>query len=203
MGSKLRFGCAFLTLFGFAGAFRGLTHPDPISSSELEIEDFVFFVYLSSSYLKLYVLSLVCFALKKTFFKTVFDFFEMLTEFALLTALTLTDDEREALRDKVSEWVRGFLPKLKRESSRTEKCRLVASVERHEFRGDLIGTFNWRFCKFVGDKGFIFNAEERELEEFTATLFQEKILGQDPSLSGVLVARSEITEEIGEWKFER
>ena len=47
-GSKLRFGCVFFALFGFAGAFLGLTHPDPISSSELDIEDLVFVAYFSS-----------------------------------------------------------------------------------------------------------------------------------------------------------
>ena len=57
----------------------------------------------------------------------------MLTEFALLTALTLNEDEREALRGEINEWVKCFLPKLERQSTRTEKCRLVASVERQVF----------------------------------------------------------------------
>jgi len=50
-----------------------------------------------------------------------FNFSEMLTELALLTALTLNTDEREVLRDKINEWVKLFLPKLERKSTRTEK----------------------------------------------------------------------------------
>ena len=108
----------------------------------------------------------------------------MLTEFALLTALTLTDDEREVLRNKVNGWVKSILPKLKRESSRTEKCRLIASVERHEFRYNY-NAIKWRFFKFVGNKGILFDEKKRQLEdsrtgrpfgEFEATSFQKKIL---------------------------
>ena len=61
----------------------------------------------------------------------------MLTEFCFLAALTLNEDERAVLRTEIDEWVKYFLPKLERESTRTEKCRLIASVERHEF-GDYI-----------------------------------------------------------------
>ena len=75
-----------------------------------------------------------------------------MTEFALLTALTLNSDEREVLRDKMDEWVKCFLPKLERKSTRTEKCRLIASVERQEFERDWSAE-KWRFCKFVGKNG--------------------------------------------------
>jgi len=122
----------------------------------------------------------------------------MLTEFALLTALTLNSDEREVLRDKIDEWVKLFLPKLERESTRTEKCRLVASVERHEF-GRFGSARNWRFCKFDGNKGILFDENEEELEEFKATSFQKKILRQNPTLSNVVLDRSEIMEENGKW----
>jgi len=105
----------------------------------------------------------------------------MLTEFALLTALTLNSDEREVLRDKIDEWVKCFLPKLKRESTREEKCRLIASVERQEFERDWYAR-KWRFCGFVGKKGFIFDECEIELEEFKATFFQKRILRQNPIL---------------------
>ena len=76
----------------------------------------------------------------------------MITEFLWLTLLTLKENEREALRGKFDEWLKCFLPKHERESTRTAKCRLVASVERHEF-GDFFTAKNWRFCKFLGNIG--------------------------------------------------
>ena len=55
------------------------------------------------------------------------QFSSMLTEFALLTALTMNADEREAFRGEIINWVKFFLPKISRESTRTAKCRLIAS----------------------------------------------------------------------------
>ena len=69
----------------------------------------------------------------------------MLTEFCFLAALTLNEDERAVLRGEIDEWVKSFLPKLERESTREEKCRLIASVERHEFE-DIFNASKWRFC---------------------------------------------------------
>ncbi|CBY13855.1 unnamed protein product [Oikopleura dioica] len=124
----------------------------------------------------------------------------MLTEFALLTALTLNSDEREVLRDKIDEWVKLFLPKLERESTRTEKCRLIASVERHEFEDDS-NAADWRFCKFVGKNGIIFNEDKRQIQKFKATSFQKRILRRNPNLSDIFIGRSEIKEENGIWNF--
>ncbi|CBY15060.1 unnamed protein product [Oikopleura dioica] len=122
----------------------------------------------------------------------------MLTEFALLTALTLNSDEREVLRDKIDEWVKCFLPKLERESTREEKCRLIASVERQEFER-FWSAREWRFCKFVGKNGFIFDEYKNKLEEFKVTSFQKRILRRNPNLSDVFIGRSEIEEENGKW----
>ena len=96
----------------------------------------------------------------------------MITEFLWLTLLTLKENEIEALRGKFDEWLKCFLPKLKRESTRTAKCRLLASVERHEF-GDKWNAENWRFCKFDGNKGILFDKDKKQLEEFEATSFQK------------------------------
>ena len=125
----------------------------------------------------------------------------MITEFLWLTALTLNKDEKEALRGEINEWMKLFLTKLERESTRTEKCRLVASVERNEFRDKLRAKY-WRFCKFVGKKGIIFDEDLERLEEFEATSFQKKILRRNPNLSNVFIGRSEIKEESGKWKLE-
>ena len=124
----------------------------------------------------------------------------MITEFLWLTLLTLNENKREALRDKFDEWLKCFLPKLERESTRTAKCRLLASVERHEF-GDDGNASVWRFCKFDGNKGIIFDEDRDQLEEFKTTSFQKKILRENPDLLNILISRSEIKEEAGEWKF--
>ncbi|CBY31699.1 unnamed protein product [Oikopleura dioica] len=123
----------------------------------------------------------------------------MLTEFCLLSALTLNSDEREVLRDEINEWMKLFLPKLERESTRTEKCRLIASVERYEF-GRILLAREWQFCKFVGKTLIIFDNERRELGQFKITSFQKKILRRNPSLENVFHGRSEIKEENGFWK---
>ena len=125
----------------------------------------------------------------------------MITEFLWLTALTLNKDEKEALRGEINEWVKLFLPKLERESTRTEKCRLVASVERNEFGDDWKAEY-WRFCKFIGKKGIIFDEDKNQLKKFEATSFQKKILDRNPNLSNVFIGRSEIKEENGKWKLE-
>ena len=123
----------------------------------------------------------------------------MLTEFCLLSALTLNSDEREVLRDEINEWVKLFLPKLERESTRTEECRLIASVERYEF-GIHWYARKWQFCQFVGKTFILFDDERRELWQFKITSFQKKILRRNPSLENVFHGRSEIKEENGFWK---
>jgi len=123
----------------------------------------------------------------------------MLPEFCLLSALTLSSDKREVLRDEINEWMKLFLPKLERESTRSEKCRLIASVERHEF-GNYWFASRWQFCKFVGKTLIILNYERRELDQFKITSFQKKILRRNPSLDNVFLGRSEIKEENGFWK---
>ncbi|CBY36763.1 unnamed protein product [Oikopleura dioica] len=123
----------------------------------------------------------------------------MLTEFGFLAALTLDENERAVLRNEIDEWVKLFLPKLEKESTRTEKCRLVASVERQEFEHDG-NAEGWRFCKFVGKNGMILDPAKRELEKFKITSFQKKILRENPSLENELIGRNEIKEETGFWK---
>lgn len=83
----------------------------------------------------------------------------MLAEFVLLASLTLDEGERKVLREEVNEWVKNFLPKLERESSREEKCRLIASIERHDFeKWEVAG--DWRFIKFNGKKGILLNEDK-------------------------------------------
>ena len=123
----------------------------------------------------------------------------MLTEFCFLAALTLNSDERAILRTEIDEWVKYFLPKLERESTREEKCRLIASVERQEFEDDR-NAVHWRFCKFLGKNGIIFDDDTKELEKFNLTSFQKKILRRNPSLKNNFCGRSDIKEESGFWE---
>ncbi|CBY13806.1 unnamed protein product [Oikopleura dioica] len=123
----------------------------------------------------------------------------MLTEFCLLASLTLNEDEREVLRTEINEWVKLFLPKLEKESTKTEKCRLIASVERHEFGGRRSAR-DWRFCKFVGKTGIILDAMKIEIENFKITSFQKKILRENPRSENIFLDRNEIKEETGFWK---
>ena len=123
----------------------------------------------------------------------------MLTEFCFLAALTLNEDERAVLRGEIDEWVKYFLPKLERESTRTEKCRLIASVERQEFRY-LKTALEWQFCKFDGKNGIILDAAKIEIDNFKITSFQKKILRQNPKIENVFLDRNKIKEETGFWK---
>jgi hypothetical protein len=91
---------------------------------------------------------------------------------------------------------------LKRESTRTAKCRLIASVERHQFENkwndvkrqeleDADSAENFRFFKFVRRKLVLFDGHKKELEKLKTTSFQKKILRKNPSLKNVLIGRSE------------
>ena len=73
--------------------------------------------------------------------------FPKMWEFAVLTASTLPIDDREVLRGKINDWVKNFLPKLKRESTSTEKCRILASLDRQKFINKDTAK-KWRFCEF-------------------------------------------------------
>jgi hypothetical protein len=73
------------------------------------------------------------------------------------------------------------LPKLGKESTRTAKCRLLASVERQQFAKEW-NSRDWRFCKFDGNKGIVSNKNKEQVEEFGATSFQKKILRENHEL---------------------
>ena len=118
--------------------------------------------------------------------------------FSFLSSLKLCEDEKKVLRKEIDDWATNFLPKLKRTSTREEKCRLIASVDRHDF-GDMWNARGWQFCKFVGNEGIIYDEEKNELERFAQTFFQKKILLREPTLNGVEISRWDILAEDGEW----
>ena len=59
---------------------------------------------------------------------------------------------------------------------------------------------NWRFCKFDGNEGILFDQDRKQLEEFEATSFQKKILRKNQDLVNIFISRSEIKEENGKWQ---
>ena len=119
--------------------------------------------------------------------------------FAFLSLLRTSDEVKKRGRAEIGKWARDFLQKLKRESTRNEKCRLIASVERLEFGNDW-NAVQWQYCRFVGDEGIIYDEEKNELERFKQKSVQRKILGRDPNLKNLEISRWEIRAEEGIWK---
>lgn len=117
------------------------------------------------------------------------------------------DHPSELGRKKVKKWLKKFIPKLKRTTSRTQKCRLIESVERVSFKNHENAYF-WKYVKFEKTgirglwkkKGKIFNKKKKNLEEFELTGFQEILLKNQPSLNNIFIGRSEIKEETGIWQ---
>jgi hypothetical protein len=123
-----------------------------------------------------------------------FFVYEPFTDFA-------SDVCKKLLRKRIDEWLRVLLLKLERNTSRTEKCRLLASVERHELimkwkiGAPKSTTKIWIFCKFIDNHGIIYDANKKELERFESTVFQEYLLSRNPVLKNVVLDRFDIKEE--------
>ena len=122
----------------------------------------------------------------------------MLQEMAMLASLRIDDHPPELNKKKVKQWLRRFVPKLKRTSSRSNKCRLISAVERTQFRVDK-NAFYWQFCKFDGTMGAIFNQWKEKKEDFEMTQIQKQIILAEPALKNKKISRWEIEEELGEW----
>ena len=107
----------------------------------------------------------------------------------------ITDHPFELEREKVETWLERFLPKLERSTTRTQKCRLLESVERMEFGEDFNARI-WDNVRFEKDGSGNIDGWR---EDFTITKFQKTILKEDKSLFGQKIGRSEIKQESGEW----
>ena len=115
--------------------------------------------------------------------------------------LAIIDHPSQLEREKVECWLKEFLPKLKRTTSRTQKCRLLESVERLNFNDDRYAGW-WKFVKFDKEGcGTIFR-KNRKLEEFEQTEFQKVILENGPSFIDKEIGRWEIKEESGDWQLD-
>ena len=106
--------------------------------------------------------------------------------------------ERENGKEEIEIWLVDFLAKLKRTTTRTQKCRLILSVERMQFEDDWHAV-NWQFVRFDKDEAEIF-WEDKSLQKIILTEFQKDILNSDHKLKGIRLSRSEIKEENGIWE---
>ena len=123
----------------------------------------------------------------------------MLEEMAMLASLRIKYHPPELERKEVEKWLRRFVPKLKRTTTRKKKCRLISAVERTQFRDD-VNAFHWEFCEFDGTTGAIFNHWKDKNEDFEITEIQKQILLSEPALMNKKIGRWEIEEELGEWE---
>jgi hypothetical protein len=106
--------------------------------------------------------------------------------------------ERENEKEEMDIWLTGFLAKLKRDSTRTQKCRLISSVERMQFKNDYHAV-DWQYVQFGEEEAEIFEKNKRSLQKIKLTEFQKMILESDSSLKNQLLCRSKINEETGKW----
>ena len=91
--------------------------------------------------------------------------------------------ERENGKHEMETWLTGFLAKLKRTTTRTQKCRLILSVERMQFEE------NWYASAW----------DSNSLQKMKVTEFQKMILKSDNTLENQLFCRSVIKAENGQW----
>jgi len=107
--------------------------------------------------------------------------------------------EKENGKDEIEEWLKGFLAKLKRTSTRTEKCRLISSVERMHFKDDG-HAIHWQYVQFGEDEVEIFWPYKDSLDKIKLTDLQKNILKTNGALKNEMINRSEIKEENGKWE---
>jgi len=106
--------------------------------------------------------------------------------------------ERENGKMEIEKWLKGFLAKLKRTSTRTEKCRLILAVERMQFKNDDFAAV-WTHVQFGEENVEIFNKYKESLQKLKLTEFQKQLLKSNAALKNQLIGHSEIKEENGEW----
>jgi hypothetical protein len=119
-------------------------------------------------------------------------------------------------KEVMESWLTGFLKKLKRSSTRTQKCRLLLSVERMEFENHKFAA-DWQYVRFGKYEAEILDKEKKRLgEKKRITEYQRIILESyessldsralnrggvfnHESLINAELCRSKIKAETGEW----
>ena len=102
-------------------------------------------------------------------------------------------------KEEIRNWLSKYLLGLKRTSTRTQQCRLIASVERMEFE-DHWQFIYWKYVFFANGKAKIFDKHKNLREKVEITEFQRKILTENPELENRILSRSEIKQETGKWE---
>jgi len=107
--------------------------------------------------------------------------------------------ERENGKKEIEKWLKGFSAKLKRTSTRTQKCRLILAVERMQFDDDDYAAW-WKYVQFGEENVEIFDMFKKSLQKIKINEFQKQLLKSNAALKNQLIGHSEIKEEKGEWK---
>ena len=103
----------------------------------------------------------------------------------------------------INNWVQELYPKLKRKTSRTNRCRLILSVERQVFPRNNFHACWWNICRFKEFNGNFFGhiyQDKRQLDHWPATKFQCFLLRKYKQLLNKDIARTEIKEERESWE---
>ena len=99
----------------------------------------------------------------------------------------------------MKKWLTGFLPKLRRESTRETQCRLILSVERMLFNAHKYAA-SWQYVRFEENEAEILDKDKTPLQKIKITEFQRMILGSDNSFINAEIDRRDLKAETGKWK---
>jgi len=104
---------------------------------------------------------------------------------------------KELSRENLENWLIKFLPKLKRTTTRTAKCRLICSIERKDFTIDEYAQY-WREVTFGNGKCRV-HAKNLLVNESELTVLQARTLKSNTHLHGKLIQKAEMRAERGSW----
>ena len=96
-------------------------------------------------------------------------------------------------------WLQNFSLNLKRKTTRTQRCRLLLSVERMEFENDH-NAATWKNVAFNNGKVILYDGEHEKLETSDITFLQREIIRKNQDFQGERLSRYDIKEEYGTWK---
>ena len=98
----------------------------------------------------------------------------------------------------VENWLEEFVQKLKRTSTRSQKCRLILSIERMLLVENDYAN-RWQRLRISEDYGEIFDEQFSRIQKIKTTEFQRLLLRYDAALKNHLISRSDVSEENGNW----
>jgi len=111
--------------------------------------------------------------------------------------MRVPDHQKELSRENLNKWLVKFLPKLKRTTTRTAKCRLICSIERKDFSIDEYAQY-WKEVTFENGKCRV-HAKNLLADESELTNLQAKTIKSNTHLHGKLIQREELRAERGSW----